>query len=144
MKHPPSTQVFGPSVNRFSDLMAHTNRYAFRGVSRLAYDAGLSPSSVSRLINSRMNPSFIVVARLTSALEAEFGFHIDPRDLIAENGLFLTRFACDLAHCRGCLPDNASDEFGDLKPAFAKVKSGQWVTSRHPSGFRIGKEVHEG
>lgn len=89
-----------------------------------------------------MNPSFIVVARLTTALEREFGFHIDPRDLVSENGEFLTRYVCDLVHCRGCLPDNATDEFGDIKPAYANIKSGQWVTSRHPSGYREGKEAN--
>ena len=133
-KQPPK-QAFGPVINRVSDLMIHSPRYAFKGVSRLARDARVSPSSVSRLINGKLNPSFVFVARLTAAIEKQLGFRIDPRDLIAERGGFLTEFACDLAGCQGCLPENALDEFGDLKPAFQSVEPGRWVTSRHPKGF---------
>lgn len=140
MKHPPPTQAFGPVINRVADLMIHTTRYAFHGVSRLAADANVSPSSVSRLINGKMNPSFAMVARITTALEQTLGYRIDPRDLVAELGRFLTPHTCDLAGCRGCLPENATDEFGDLKPAFDGVKPGRWVTSRHPKGYIESKK----
>lgn len=120
--------------------MAHTNRYGFHGVSRLAADARVSPSSISRLINGKMNPSFLMVARITFALETYVGYRIDPRDLIAELGKFLTPHACDLAGCQGCLPENATDEFGDIKPAFDGVKPGRWVTSRYPRGFNESKK----
>ncbi len=121
--------------------MVHTDRYAFKGVSRLASDARVSASSVSRLINGKINPSFLLVARIAKALEAQLGFPVDPRDLVSEYGEFLTRFACDLADCRGCLPENATDEFGDVKPTFTGVKPGNWVTSRHPQGYRTKKGV---
>lgn len=115
--------------------MAHSTQFSFWGVSRLADVAGVSPAAVSRVIHGKINPSFIMVARITKALEDELGFRIDPRDLIAECGEFLTRFTCDLVGCRGCLPEAATDEFGDLKHAYEGVVSGQWVTSRHPKGF---------
>ena len=95
----------------------------------MAEDARVSAASVSRLINGKMNPSFSVAARLPYALERELGFTVDPRALFAENGIFLARFACDLAACEGCLPQRAIDEFGDLKPTFAGVQKGHWVTS---------------
>lgn len=136
MKHPPNTQAYGPAINRISDVMAHTTRYAFRGVTRLAEDARVSPSSISRLVHGKLNPSFILVARVTSALERTLGYHIDPRDLVAELGRFLTTHTCDLAGCRGCLPDNAMDEFGTIKSAFDGVKPGRWVTSRYPKGYK--------
>lgn len=139
MKNHSSPQVFGPAINRLADVMAHNDKFAFKGVRRLAKDAGVSPSSVSRLMNGKINPSFIFVARLTTALEKQFGFRIDPRDLVAENGQFLTRFACDLVGCRGCLPDNSHDEFGSLKETFIDVKPGEWITSRHPKGFKPKK-----
>ncbi|MBS1714604.1 MAG: helix-turn-helix transcriptional regulator [Armatimonadetes bacterium] len=135
MKHPPSTQAFGPVINRFTDVMAHSDRFAFKGTTRLALDAGVSPSSVSRLIHGEINPSFVLVARLTAAVEKELGFRIDPRDLVAESGRFLTCFTCGLVGCRGCLPDNARDEFGSLKPAYEGVAPGTWVTSRYPKGY---------
>ncbi len=80
-----------------------------------------------------------MVARLTYALERELGIHIDPRDLVAENGLFLTRFVCDLAACPGCLPERAIDEFGDLKSTFAGIQKGHWVTSKYPKGYESSK-----
>lgn len=136
MHNKPPAQAYGPTINRVADLMAHTQRYAFKGVSRLARDARLNPSSVSRLINGKINPSFLMVARLTTAIEQQLGYRIDPRDLVAENGTFLTRFVCRLAECSGCLPDNAMDEFGDLKPTFLGVKPGEWETSRFPNGYK--------
>lgn len=135
MKYPPPKQAFGPSVNRVADVMAHTSRYAFKGVPRLARDAGISRTSLSRVIHGRMNPSARLAARIATALEKEIGRPIDPRELFAERGEFPTRYTCDLVGCRGCLPDAATDEFGDLKSSFIGVEPGRWVTSRHPRGF---------
>jgi transcriptional regulator with XRE-family HTH domain len=143
MHTPSPSQVFGPAINRFADVMAHHNQFAFKGVSRLAHEAGVSPSSLSRLINGRMNPSFLMVARLTDALEHQFGFHIDPRDLVAENGRFPTRFTCSLVGCKGCLPERARDEFGATKQAYTDITPGHWVTSRFPMGYLLAEEAHE-
>lgn len=136
-------QAFGPAINRVADVMAHTNRYAFKGVRRLAMDARVSASSVSRLLNGKINPSFLMVARITEALEAAVGLRLDPRDLVSESGEFLTRYACDLVGCRGCLPENALDEFGDRKPTFDGITPGTWVTSRFPHGYAQRKEANE-
>lgn len=141
MKHPPSFNGYGPIINRLGDVLDHVDKFAFKGVQRLAEAADIHPSSISRLINNRINPSFALVARVTAAIEKELGFRIDPRDLIAENGAFLTRSVCDLTACLGCLPDNAMDEFGETKPAFADVTPGTWVTSRYPKGFVTEKGV---
>lgn len=135
MSHPPPHQGYGPVINRIADAMIHHKKFMFKGVSRLAEDARVNPSTISRLINNQLNPSFALVARVTAALEAAYGFHIDPRNLVAENGDFLTPFTCDLMACNGCLPESALDEFGDLKPAFTKVAKGKWVSSRYPKGF---------
>ena len=134
MKHPPTKQVFGPVINRVSDAMIHIDRFAFHGVSNLATDARVSASAVSRLINGMMNPSFALVARITRALEVQLGHRIDPRDIVAENGEFLTRYTCDLVSCRGCYPESALDEFGHFTPAFAGVPKGKWVSSKYPKG----------
>lgn len=135
MKHPPPNKGFGPVVNRFTDVMAHTDRFAFHGTTRLAQDAGVDPASVSRIIHGIQNPTFAMVARLTEAVEKVVGYRIDPRDLVAENGKFLTPFCCDLTGCQGCLPESALDEFGDTKSAFSGVKPGNWVSSRYPNGY---------
>ncbi len=143
MKHPPHPMGYGPIINRFADVLDHSDRFAFSGVSRLASEAGVSPSSVSRLLNNQINPSFALIARLTAALEKEFGFRIDPRDLIAEEGQFLTRCVCDLTGCPGCLPEAAMNEFGSTQPAFDGITPGHWVTSRFPLGFGSGKELRD-
>jgi len=140
MYKPPSPQAFGPAVNRISDVMAHTTRYASSGVIRLAEDAEVTPSAVSKIINGKRNPSSLMVARIAAALEQALGIHIDPRDLVAENGRFPTRFACDLAGCSGCLPERSHDEFGNLKPAFEGIRPGEWVTSRYPKGYERNRK----
>lgn len=141
MLHPPK-QVFGPVINRISDVMAHLDRYAFHGCRRLAIDARVSASSVSRLIHGKQNPSMCMASRIAAALEREVGRPIDARELLAESGHFPTRFVCDLVGCRGCLPPNAYDEFGDLKPTFDGIAPGTWICSRFPRGFNAGKEAH--
>ncbi len=145
MNHLTPIQAHGPVINRIPDLMAHISRYASRhGVERLSQDAGLSRSSVSRLIHNEGNPSFLAVARLTGALEKHLGRRIDPRDLLAEGGRFLTHFACEVSGCRGCLPEIATDEFGDLKRAFEGIRAGAWVTSRYPRGLETPEGGHDG
>ncbi|MEI7576404.1 MAG: hypothetical protein WCK51_05885 [Armatimonadota bacterium] len=139
MLHPPPQQGYGPVINRIADVMAHLNRYMFKGTTRLAEDARVNPSTISRVLNNQLNPSFALVARITAAIESEFGIQIDPRNLVAENGDFLTPFTCDLMACKGCLPESPLDEFGDLKPAFTDVSKGKWVTSRYPKGFIPGR-----
>lgn len=137
-KHP--SQAFGPVVNRFGDVMAHTSRYAFGGVTKLAHDSLVAPSSVSRLMRGNSNPSFVLVARLTAALEKELGYRIDPRDLVAEYGKFMTDYTCDLCECTGCLPEKALNEFGDVMPPFIGVQPGRWITSRYPKGYRLAQK----
>lgn len=137
MKHPPS-QALGPGVSRIGDVMSHTTRYSFDGITRLARDAKVSVSAISKIVNRETNPSFLMVARIAEALEKELGYSIDPRELVAEEGRFPTRHACDLIDgCRGCLPDAATDEYGDRKKAFMDIKPGRWVSSRHPRGYGV-------
>lgn len=114
MKHPPQLKAFGPVVNRFSDVLQHTSRFSSKGVSRLAHEAGVHPSSLSRLMNNKINPSFALVARLTAAVEKELGFRIDPRELISEHGAFADS-VCGLVGCRGCSL-TPKDELGSTKP----------------------------
>ncbi len=138
--HPPN-QVFGPAVNRIADMMAHCTRFQFRGTAQLAYDAGVFPSSVTRLIHGQINPSFLLVARITSALERQLGFNIDPRDLVGESGQFLTKFLCEAVGCPGCLPENATGPTQELNPLFDGIRQGEWVTSKYPRGFKNVNEA---
>ncbi len=138
MKHIP--KPFEPTVSRLSDLMAHASRYQFRGLSRLAQDAKVSKRALSRLIKGHHNASFVLVARVTEALERQFNRRIDPRDVIAELGQFLTHHACDVTGCSGCLPNASFDQFNQVVPAFETIRPGRWVTSKHPQGVQKGGE----
>lgn len=137
-------QVLGPVISRLGDAMIHINPYSSKGNSRLASAVGTDPSTISRLIRGKLtNPSFALIARITTALEKEVGHHIDPRDLFAEMGAYLTRHICEVMRCRGCLPPSAHDEFNDVKPSFARLQRGQWVSSRFPNGYPTSKEAHD-
>jgi len=120
--------------NRILALMAHTNRYAFKGESRLASDAGVSKSAVCRLLNGQSSPSFALVSSITRALELHLqrgleGRRLDPHELISLDGTYPTASACALAGCRGCLPAEAYDEHNRLKPEFKDAKPGLWSLS---------------
>jgi len=106
--------------------MAHTTRYAFKGESRLAADAGVSKSAVCRLINGQSSPSFVLVCALTKALEKQLKRALDPRELISCDGTYPTLSVCQLAGCKGCLPQAAYDEHDNLRPEFRGVQPGQW------------------
>ncbi len=136
MNNPTPKQVFGPVISRLADAMIHVPYYACDGSPRLALDASVDRSTVTRLKRSALNPSFAMVARLTAAIEKRVGCRIDPRDLFAENGQFLTPHICDLfPTCNGCLPDAALNEFGELQPLFHGIGKGEWVTSQYPRGY---------
>ena len=125
-----TSKINGSQVhNRIMALMAHTTRYAFQGETRLARDAGVSKSAVSRLLTGQSSPSFALVVALTKALEKRLERPIDPRDLISLDGSYPTATACELAGCRGCLPAEAYDAQNRLKPEYKGVKPGQWAVS---------------
>ena len=141
----------GQVHNRILALMAHTNRYAFKGESRLATDAGVSKSAVCRLLNGQSSPSFALVSSITRALEPHLqrgleGRRLDPHELISLDGTYPTASACQLAGCKGCLPAEAYDEHNRLKPEFQGVLPGQWSLS--PSSASVSsatrKEGKEG
>lgn len=138
----------GQVHNRILALMAHTNRYAFKGESRLAMDAGVSKSAVCRLLNGQSSPSFALVSSITKALEPHLGRglegrRLDPHELISLDGTYPTASACALAGCKGCLPAQAYDEHNRLKPEFRDMKPGEWSLSptSTSSGREEGKEA---
>ncbi len=118
--------------NRIAAVMAHTTRYAFKGQSRLATDAGVSKSAISRLINGQSEPSYFLVNAITRALEQHLGRRLDPRELISFDGTYPTPSVCQLVGCANCLPNEAYDEHNRLKPDYRDVKPGQWSVA-HPS-----------
>lgn len=125
MKH-----LHGPqrrrSHNRIAAVMAHTTKYAFKGRSRLAADAGISRSALSRLMSGRTRPTYVVLSRIARALEKELGQRFDCRELVSENGQYPTTFVCELLGCPGCLPHHADSPDPRVRAVYANVQPGTW------------------
>ena len=132
----PSTRRI--ASNRIAAIMTHCNRYSFQGQARLAKDAGISRSAVSRMLAGRSNPSFALVMAVTQALEEQLGRHIDPRELVSLDGSYPTPFVCDLCGCRGCLPAQVYDDCDAVKPEYRHIRPGRWSLPLSPLSF--GKE----
>jgi transcriptional regulator with XRE-family HTH domain len=98
---PPSN----PVQNRLEAVMAHINWYLFAPVTRLARDAGVSHSSLSRVLSGQSAPSFSLACKVTHALEKRLGVpvgHLDPRELFSLDGSYPTACTCALVGCPGC------------------------------------------
>jgi transcriptional regulator with XRE-family HTH domain len=120
--------------------MSHASRYQWHGITRLSADTGIHRTTLTRIIKGTVVPTVQSAARIAEALERDLGHRVDPRDLFAEEGRFPHRFTCDLVDgCRGCLPDIATDEFGDRKKSYEGIEPGKWVTSRYPRGYEVTK-----
>jgi hypothetical protein len=104
--------------NRIAAVMEHVSFYSFQGQARLAADAGVSRSAVSRLLAGKAAPSFSVTVAVTAALERRVGRRFDPRELVSFDGTYPTASVCELCGCRGCLPEVAYDAEARLKPEF--------------------------
>ena len=128
--------------NRILAIMAHTTRYAFKGESRLAVDAGVSKSAVSRLVTGQSSPSFVLVYRLTQALEKQLSKTIDPREMVSFDGTYPTPSVCELAGCKGCLPTEAYDENNKLTPQYQGVKPGEWSIAESLPGQQNRSRQH--
>jgi transcriptional regulator with XRE-family HTH domain len=124
------------SHNRIKAVLLHTKRYAFKRQSNLARDTGLSESAISRLVRGHSSPSFNTLMKVVTALEAEVGKRLDPRELVSMDGSYPTPNVCDLVGCPGCLPDEAYDDNGALLSEFADTPPGDW--SMGPLGTRTG------
>lgn len=107
----------------------------------MAVDSGVSRSTIWRLMHEDYPPPLFVVSKVAAALEKQLDRRIDPRDIVAENGAFLTKFCCEVAGCKGCLPESAHDEWCRLKSIYQSIRPGEWVCSRFPLGLNP-KEVN--
>ena len=119
-----------PVSNRIRTLMMHAPRYSFQGQARLASDAGVSRSTISRLLGGRINPSFRLAQAVTSALEKSLKRPLDPREILSPDGTYPTPSGCELAGCRGCMPEEAYDKEGRLRPEYRDLRPGDWSLSR--------------
>lgn len=115
------------SHNRVAAVMAHTSRYAFKGRTRLIEDAGISRSSLARLLAGSAWPIQATLIRIARQLEKEVGRHLDCRELWSEDGTYPTPNICDLVGCPGCMPPQFYSVKDDVRARYANTKAGQWT-----------------
>lgn len=137
--HPPAAQGppagglrHAPVHNRLAMLMLHVPWYTVRGQARLAADAGVSRAAVSRLVAGQAAPSYALVWALSRALGRRLGRHLDPAELVSLDGTYPTPWGCALAGCRGCYPEEAHDDEGNLRAPYRDQRPGDWSRTPEP------------
>jgi len=118
-----------PVQNRVRVLLVHIPKLSIRGQARLAAEVGVSRSTVSRLVNGRINPSYRLARGVTDALERFLGRPLDMRDVFSTDGTYLTPSGCALCRCGGCLPEEAYDREANLRPQWRDQRPGDWSFS---------------
>lgn len=124
---PPDTMSYPRHPeSRLKAIMDHISYLSFQGTVRLAREAGVSHSAVSRMIHGKTAASFPVIVAITKALEKRLGYHIDPREILTFDGTYPTPSVCKLCGCKRCLPAAFYTKDDELKPEYRNVKSGTW------------------
>lgn len=113
--------------NRVWAVMEHIPWYTVEGRTRLANDAGVSRSAVSRLVAGKAVTSAPVLLVVAKALERRLGRKLDLKELVSADGTFPTPEVCRLVGCSGCLPDAAYEEDGSLRLAWEGIRPGTWT-----------------
>jgi transcriptional regulator with XRE-family HTH domain len=107
-------------------IMVHVKRYQSCGPSRLARDAGVARSTVTRFLSGKSTPSVYMILALLNEIEKQLGRNIDLRELISVDGKYPTASVCKLMGCTGCLPPEAHNSDCTTRPEYAHMKGGEW------------------
>ena len=129
-RRPLTVRICQPVQNRVPVLLVHIPKLSIRGQARLAAEVGVSRSTVSRLVNGKINPSYRLARGVTDALERFLGRPLDMRDVFSTDGTYLTPSGCALCRCGGCLPEAAWGDDGTLKPEWKDARPGDWSLAR--------------
>ena len=116
--------------NRLRAIIQHIDAYYFQGITKLAHEAGVSHSAISRICSGKSGASYPVICAVTEILEKHLGKRIDPREIVSFNGKYPTPSVCTLCNCKGCLPHEYWNEEEDkVKPEFRDARAGAWALS---------------
>lgn len=71
-----------PKTNRLPVFLAQIQDYWFHGPQRkFARDAGISESTLSRIVRGVTNPRYGDICKIVALLEKKLGRKIDPREV---------------------------------------------------------------
>jgi transcriptional regulator with XRE-family HTH domain len=71
-----------PQTNRLATYIAQDQDYWFHGPhKRFARDAGISESTLSRIVHGKTRPRYEDICKIVALLEKKLGRKIDPRDI---------------------------------------------------------------
>lgn len=127
--HTPATRRL-PIQNRVRVFLIHIPKLSIQGQARLAAEVGVSRSTISRLAGGRTSPSYRLARNVADALARLLGHPLDMREIFSTDGTYPTPSGCDLCGCGGCLPDEAYDAEGSLKPEWRGQRPGDWSVAR--------------
>ena len=116
--------------NRVRVLLVHIPAFSIQGQARLADAAAVARSTISRLVNGRISPSYRLARAVTDALEKRLGQPLDIRDVFTTDGTYPTPSGCALCRCKGCLPEDAWGEDNVLKSEWRDARPGDWSIAR--------------
>ena len=78
----PYRPVRPPKTNRLSVYLGQVQDYWFHGPQKkLARDAGVTPSTLSRILRGTTNPRYEDICKIVGTLEEKLGRKIDPREV---------------------------------------------------------------
>ena len=116
--------------NRLRAIIQHIPAFYFQPITKLAREAGVSHSAISRICSGKSGASYPVVCAVTEVLEQRFGKRIDPREIVSFDGTYPTSSVCELCNCKGCTPHAFWDEkIDEVKPQYRAVDTRAWSLS---------------
>jgi hypothetical protein len=118
--------------HRLSDFFSHIPRYWDDAGTRLAIDAGISPSAIYHLMKGRWTPTYRVAIGITEAIGRQLGRELHTSEIFTFTGRFRTPSVCELCGCKGCLPEAAYNEDGTRKAQYRHLKGGDWHMAQQP------------
>ena len=110
--------------------MQHIPYFSIGGPARLARDAGVAKSTISRLLSGKSTPSYRLVIAVTHAIERRANQAIGAHELFSASGTYGTQSVCSLMQCGGCLPGEIYDRYTDqVLPQYRSLRPGNWQFS---------------
>lgn len=130
----PFSPSHAPRFNRALYVLIHVPWYGFDGQQRLAADAGVAGSTISRILKGINIPRLVVQQNIADAFSRRLGLPIPAREVFSPDGTYPTLSCCQLCGCTGCFPPWAYNEDTDEPlPEWEYATPGVWSLGTSPT-----------